>query len=71
MVNILNKVNINERNIKMCEEKEKSKNVDRKEDIHERAIPFSSINPPEESEQIPNNQDSDGDANGEIPDDGG
>ena len=71
MVNILNKVNSIERNIKMVDEKELFKNEDSDKDIDKRAIPFSSTEPPEEAEQIPNNQDSDGDANGEVPDDSG
>ena len=69
MVNILNKVNSIERNIKMVAENAESKNKEYKEHVEKKAIPFSSINPPEEAEHIPNNQDSDGDANGEVPDD--
>lgn len=69
MVNILNKVNSIERNIKMVAENAESKNKEYKDHVEEKAIPFSSINTPEEVEQIPNSQDSDGDANGEVPDD--
>lgn len=71
LMNIGNKVSIIERNIKMADEKEKDKHGDWKEDIIEHAIPFSSINPPEEEQGAGGDEDSDANLGGEVADERG
>lgn len=70
-VNIVDKVNANERSRSMVEDKDKHDQEDSKEDIIEKAIPFSSINSPEEEQGAVNDEDSDANPEGEAADERG
>lgn len=67
-VNIVDKVNANERNVSMVEEKNKNEQEESKKDIIEKAIPFSSINPPKEEQGAGNDENSDANPEGEAAD---
>lgn len=67
-VNIVAKVNANERSVSMVEDKDKHDQEKSKEDIIEKAIPFSSIKPPEEEQGAGNDEDSDANHEGEAAD---
>ncbi len=67
-VNIVAKVNANERSVSMVEEKNKHDQEESKKDIIEKAIPFSSINPPEEEQGAGNDENSDANPEGEAAD---
>lgn len=70
-VNIVAKENPNGRSVRMVEDKDKYEQEESKEDIIEKAIPFSSINPPEEEQEAGNDEDSDANPEGEAPDERG
>ena len=70
-VNIVAKVNANERSVSMVEDKDKHEQEESKEDIIEKAIPFSSINPPDEEQGYGNTQDLNGEPGGEEVNEGG
>lgn len=70
-VNIVAKVNANERSVSMVEDKDKHDQEESKEDIIEKAIPFSSINPPEEEQGAGNDEDSDANLEDEATDERG
>lgn len=61
-INIVHKGDINERNCKMCQNKEKPEKVQSKKDITERAIPYGSIETPEDEQKVGTSDESQGDS---------
>lgn len=70
-VNIVAKVNVNERSVNMVNDKDKYDQEESKEVVIHKAIPFSSINPPDEEQGSGNSQDLNGEPGGEEVNEGG
>ncbi len=64
-INITHKAYINERNCKMCENKEKKEQPQSKKDITKHAIPYGSIETPDEEPQNGNNADTNDEPEGD------
>ena len=61
-INIVHKVDSNERTCKMCQSKERPEQSQPKKDITEHAIPYGSVDKPEDEQQVDKGGEEQGDS---------